>query len=250
MEALARFLHADALKLRRTPFFIVHAAVPLGVAAVFLAYLSFTEYAAAGLMAAYLQVVGIGMPLAAALATSIAADQETDAGGGFFLLVAPSRGATLASKLIFLAVSGLASCLAAVLLFAGGAALLQPGFQPEFSTCVLQGLVLWAAALFLYLLHTWLSLRFGRNANFAAAAFEMLLAALMITGLGETVWFAVPCAWPARMVGLVGQVGGGTLPAPSILPVGLAVAAVATAVASVLLFAWIRCWEGYKSEED
>ncbi len=246
----ANQVRSDALKLRRTPFFVVHAAVPLAAAAVFLAYLAVAGHAAPDMMAVYLQILAIGFPLVAAWVSGIVTDQETDAGGGFFLLVSRSRGFVLASKIAFMAVFGLASCCIAVLVFACGAAVLRPDFQLDIAACLLEGAVLWAAALFLYLFHTWLGLRFGRNANFAMAAFEMLLAALMITGLGETVWFVVPSAWPARLVGMVGNalLGNGAF-AQAALLLGAGIAAVGTMAAAALLFWWIRRWEGRKNEE-
>ena len=50
----------------------------------------------------------------------------------------------------------------------------------------------------LYAFHLFLSLCFGKAASMAAGIVEAVLAALMLTGLGDGCWPVVPCAWSGR----------------------------------------------------
>ena len=251
MAGILQLMRADVRKLTSTPFFVLHLAVPVVGAVTFLSYLALTDYAAESMTGVYLQAIALVFPLIVAWVCSIAADQETEASGGFFLLVAVSRARALASKLIVVVFLGLLSCVLAVFLFAGGASLLQPDYVVSWGDSFVQALILWASALFLYMLHLWVSLRFGRNVNFALAAFELLLAALMLTGLGDTIWFAVPCAWGIRMVSAVtGATSAEFSMVQATLPLAVVVAVVLTLAAVAFLFWWMPRWGGRKNEEE
>ncbi len=51
---------------------------------------------------------------------------------------------------------------------------------------------------FLYLLHLWISLRFGKGASISVGVAGSLVAALMLTGLGEGIWYFIPWGWGVR----------------------------------------------------
>lgn len=246
-----QYLCADALKLKRSHFVALHVGAPLMGVSVFLAYLYATGYAAETLMQAYVRVLAIVYPLVAAGVSSLVMDQETSAGGGFFLLIPPSRVKALCSKLFFMAGAGLVACFLAVMGFAYGATLIQVEYAPDFLRCLQTVLMLWACSLFLYFFHTWLGLRFGRNVNFAVAVVEMLLAALMRTGLGEMIWFFIPSAWGVRLGSLFMDAEAGTSMIfwQGSATVGCAVAFVGTVAMLGFLFVWIKKWEGRKNEE-
>lgn len=245
-------MQADILKLKGTRFLAIHLVTPALGVSVFLAYLYFSGYSAEILIQAYVRVLAIVYPLVAAGVSSLVADQEADAGGGFFLLTSPSRAKALWSKLLIMMGGGLVACFLAVMGFAAAAPLIQADYAPNFLTCFQATLILWACSLFLYFFHMWLGLRFGRNVNFAVAVGEVLIAALMRTGLGETVWFFVPSAWGVRLVSFfmaVPSEGAMTTTWSVSADLGSLVALTGTAVMLVFLFMWIKKWEGRKNEE-
>lgn len=243
-------LAADARKLTATPFFILHLALPVLGGGVVLLYGAVAKYDAAKLAMLYVQLLALVYPLVAAWACNIIAQQELEAGGGYQLLTGPRRGVALGSKLFYLLACGLLACLLAVggyglVVNAGGAAL--PGFGRLAVT-------LWASMLFTYLLHLWLGLGVGRSVGFAVAAGEVLVAALLMTGLGDSIWYVVPCAWGVRFVSmrsmLLWQPGLSQAPAlQAELWRGAMAALVITLAMAVFVLFWFARWEGRREEE-
>jgi len=94
-------------------------------------------------------------------------------------------------------------------------------------------------------------LRFGRNVSFAMSAVELLFSALMLTGLGETVWFLVPSAWGVRLVSLYARYAGGQV-VTTVLPISsiISIIALTTLGMLVLILVWLCRWEGRKSYDD
>lgn len=250
MKNFGSQLRADAIQLGKTPFFILHLAIPALGILIFTLYQSISIIAPNRFAVNYYQVLTLIFPLIAAWLCSIVAEQEVEAGGGFNLLATPSRTKKLLSKLVYLLVCGLGACLLAVLGYGGAVVYMKPGFSLPLSTTLSMAVLVWGCAVFEYLFHTWLCLRFSRNASFAAAATEVLLAALMLTGLGERIWFFIPSAWGVRLVSLLASLlTAGDSTALPVMQTGLSIAAVVTLVMAALLFTWFFNWEGRKKEE-
>ncbi len=62
------------------------------------------------------------------------------------------------------------------------------------------GLFLLTSTVILYLLHLLIAFLFGSGATIGLGIFEVLVSALLLTGLGDGIWQFVPCAWPARLM--------------------------------------------------
>lgn len=247
---MGKILRSDALKLKGTPFYTVHVAVPIFGILIFLGYMGITGYEAENLTANYFTLLSLIFPILAAWVCSIVTDQEVETGGGFFMLSMVSRAKALFSKLVFLLGFGLAACLLVIMGFGVLAPLVRRGYAPSFQFLLGSALIVWGCSLFLYFFHTWLSLKFGRNVSFAAAAVELLLAALMLTGLGDTVWFLIPSAWGMRLMKLYASyTTGGSISTFIPVPTILAIVTLSTLGMGMLLFVWMRKWEGRKNEE-
>lgn len=248
MNQFRRIVKADIIKLRKTPFFILHVVIPLVGIGIFSGYQILTNYDSNALMINYFQVLSLVYPIIAAWLTTIVTDQEIEAGGGFFLLNPASKSRTLLSKVNLLVISGLFACLVV-----GGGYHLFVNFRPDYSLpssliFLLVG-VIWCCALFLYLFHLWLGLCFGRNVNFAVAAVELLLSALLLTGLGETIWYFFPCAWGIRLIPLIASCFNGNVSDILMkIQLGMGSLVFLTVAMIVFLFVWFRKWEGRKNE--
>jgi len=250
MQKLSKQITSDAIRLNKTSFFILHLAIPVLGILCFAAYQSMTIYAPDKFAINYYQVLTLIYPLLAAWLCSIITEQEVEAGGGFFLLSTPSRAKSLLSKLIYLVLFGLAACLFVTMGYSGVIVFIRPEFSLPLSTTLRMALLVWGCAFFEYLFHTWLGLRFGRNVSFAVAAVEILFAALMLTGLGETIWFFVPSAWGVRLVSLLSRyLKGGDTATVSAMQLGALMAVILTLLMLVFLFLWFRRWEGREKEE-
>lgn len=242
-------IKADALKLCKTPFFWLHLIIPLACIVIFVAYIAFARHDANQFALIYYQMIALAYPLVAAWLTSIIAEQEVDAGQGFFLLSAPSRTSTLCSKLFYLLVCGFIACLIALLGFHGVASLVLSNYSLALTQTFSVMLVTWACVLFQYFFHLRLGLRFGRNVNFAVAAAEILVAGLMITGLGEAVWFFVPSAWGIRFVSMLATYDAFGSIVVAGMQIGIILAVLMTLAMLIALVVWFSRWEGRRAEE-
>lgn len=249
MRGLKQDIQADLFKLRKTAFFWLHLVVPFLGIIIFFGYQKLTNYPANALTINYFQLLALIYPILAVWMTTILVDQEIEAGGGFFLLNASSKARVLFSKIILLLTPGLFSCL-----FIGlGYHLVLSQFKSDYSLPLslifILTIVIWGSALFLYFFHLWLGFCFGRNVNFALAAVEFLLSALLLTGLGETIWFFFPCAWGIRLVPLVATYfSGNTLEALQKIEMGLGSIISLTGIMLIFLFVWFSKWEGRGNE--
>ncbi|WP_310551391.1 lantibiotic immunity ABC transporter MutG family permease subunit [Paenibacillus glufosinatiresistens] len=246
MASLSALFKADLLKTRRTPFLLLHLLAPLLAAAVFLAYYSYSPWSAADKVQAYLQVLGCAMPTLIALICSMMAEQEA-AGQFQGMLALPAlRIKVYASKLLLLLVYGLGAVLAAVALFG-------IGFRELLGEDSLGMAFYWSGAgllfgcnMFLYLLHSYISLRLGRGPSIGIGIGGSLTAALMLTGLGEGIWPYVPFAWGVRLISVWTLHWAGTsLPLRELqADAGIAGCILATLTAAVLSGFWFNRWEG------
>ncbi|WP_429959279.1 lantibiotic immunity ABC transporter MutG family permease subunit [Enterococcus sp. AZ196] len=249
MRRFKRILQADILKVKRTPFLLLHLIIPLLGIVIFFSYQQWTNHQANRLTINFFQILALIYPILAAWLTTIVADQEIEAGDGFFLLSSPVKFLALSSKMVLLVIFGLLSCL-----FVGaGYHLILSQFRSDYSLSLalillLVGIV-WCCALFQYFFHLWLGLCFGRNVNFSVAAVELLLSALLLTGLGETIWFLFPCAWGLRMVPLLAAyLENNSVDVLTKIQLGELSMVLLTLMMFGFLSIWFSQWEGRKNE--
>lgn len=222
----------------------LHLLIPLAASLLFLAYYTVSPWESGAKITAYFETVAIAFPLMLGLICSKAADLEGQAGGFQTMLCAvPSRTTAFAGKLIFLLLLGILSIALAAGVFAAGF-----GTAPFPLYLKLAGALL-AANLFLYILHLFASLRFGRGASIGLGIAESLVSALALTGLGDGIWYFIPCTWGARLCDYLVYIW--LHPSSSAfgnteIAKGLLLAAVTFAAALAACLFWFRNWEGRK----
>ncbi|WP_405105397.1 lantibiotic immunity ABC transporter MutG family permease subunit [Paenibacillus sp. FSL K6-1217] len=251
MNTLPGLLRADLLKTRRTPFLLFHLLTPLIGAGLFLAYYSFSSWGESDKVLAFMQSIACAFPTLIGLLCAMAAEQEASAGQFQGMLALPaSRITTYLSKLLLLLGFGLGAVLLTFALFGAGFGwLLQQGSQgPLFY--LTGAAIIFGSSPFLYLLHLTVSLRFGRGASIGIGISGSLIAALMLTGLGDTLWPYIPFAWGSRFISLwvLGRTGLTVSPAVSGLNTGLWICIIATIMAGLLSVLWFRRWEGRSAD--
>ena len=246
MLTFIRCIRSDFYKFRHTSMLWIHALIPLTAAILFIAYYSMSSWKAEAKISGYLEVIGVAFPLMLGLITGKAAEQEGQAGSFQTMLCGvKSREAAYASKLVVLLLLGILSIIIAIGVFA-------VGFQtiPAMMYVKAGGLLI-AGNIFLYILHLFVSLRYGRGTSIGIGMVESLISALALTGLGDGKWYYIPCAWSARLCDNLVF----TWLNPS-MAIGyeeihkcLIVAACATVAAFILSLFWFKSWEGRKSYE-
>ena len=263
-----RALHSELIRMRTSPLVAAHLACALAAGAACGAYFAVAPWDPARGADAYAQFLGALMPLMAGIVCGLAFDAERVAGGMANLVGAPSRRTALAAKVAVLFLMGAATLalaigLFAIILAAAGRCGLEPA---AYAWCVV-GLALGSAPL--YILASWLALRFGRNTAIGVGAVGLLLAFFSIGGLahglmtGEltgahpNILGLIPLTWAARLGSLGVECGIVALDVTGQLASGLAGAAqvhtqtlftgglclTLAAVAFIALLAWFTRFE-------
>jgi ABC-2 type transport system permease protein len=126
------------------------------------------------------------------------------------------------------------------------------GFQtaPEILYVKAAGLLI-AGSVFLYILHLFVSLRFGRGASIGLGIVESLISALALTGLGDGKWYYIPCTWSARLCDCLVFIWNNPSQAVGYTEIEkcMMVAIPATITAFVISLFWFQRWEGSRSNE-
>lgn len=196
MVSFVRYIASDLRKTKRLGFRAAHILIPICTAMLFLLYYRYSAWDSMTKVSGYFQILSMGFPFLIGLFCALLAEQEFSAGAFFHMLFAPQRYRAVLSKLSLLILCGGLSVFSASFLFAAGycADCRDYVFYAE------AALLLWAGSIPLYIWHLFLSLRFPRGVSLVIGITESLLAALMITSLGDAVWKYFPCAWSARWI--------------------------------------------------
>lgn len=192
-----RYLKSDIYKLRHCAFFPVHLLFSLLGAGLMLTYAGISGSSNINKIAAFSQIYAIAYPFVISIVCQIVADQEMQAGYFQNLLTQTSRTKVIISKLTWLFCTGFTTVGISTVLF-GVFFPLVTGTNLPAEFLLVISLVLWLSNLFLYGLHLFLAIRFGRNLSISVGAVGSLLSALMQTGLGTGLWYVIPYGWGIR----------------------------------------------------
>ena len=158
----------------------------------------------------------------------------------------PSRIATYIGKLGFLMICAMGATFLAL----GTFAVLYR--DAPASLYLKAGILLLITMLPLYLIHLFVGMSFGKGASMGLGIAGSLIAALMITGLGDAVWKYIPWAWSVRAMDytvlawdrpqLYAQV-------KTDFSSGMIISVCCTICLLIASLVWFRSWEGGKTSE-
>ncbi|EON72946.1 lantibiotic immunity ABC transporter MutG family permease subunit [Lysinibacillus sphaericus] len=246
-----RLLRAEFLKTKRTPFFVMHLLVPIIISGLFLAYYSYSPWDFDGKVAAYYQGLACGFPIIIGLVCAMSSEQEAAAGHFQLMFTATSiKILAFVSKLLHLLLFSFGAILFAILVFSFGfiKILHEDRFDVQFY--VIGACILFGSTIFLYILHLFVSLRFGKGASIGLGIVEALLVALLLTGLGDGIWSFIPYGWGGHFISLwtLYESGVELSVVQTELQVGMITCISGTLLAFLLACLWFWRWEGRKSE--
>lgn len=199
---MIRHLKAEALKLRHTAFYGIHGGLAMVASILFLAYFAGSDAGALWQITAYVECVGIALPLVVSVVCGMAVEIETSSHLQVFLGSPCGKGKTFFYKNVWLLCCGLAAVMFAMLLFGGGYERVFHHSGIGLGGYVKTALLLWVGALPLYWEHLLLQFQYSKMVSLAVGVAECLLAALFLTGLGDGIWPLFPCSWGARLADL------------------------------------------------
>lgn len=244
---IIRSIRAEFYKIRHTWLPWAYLLLPLSYA--LLAYFSckvtglkFQEPGSN--IEGYLELLGGVFPIIIGLITAKAADMEASSGQFQNMLsITTSRKTTMIGKTCSLLLCALFSISLAVGVFCMlyGHALV--------SLWVHAVVLIFCGCIFPYLLHILLSFQFGSGASIGLGFVESLLALLALTGLGDGVWYYIPCTWMARLSGNLLQMW--LYPNQMVFYMEIRKCALFAAPTTLLLLlvllGWFSRWEGRAS---
>ncbi|MBD5526067.1 MAG: lantibiotic immunity ABC transporter MutG family permease subunit [Lachnospiraceae bacterium] len=200
MHNLLRYIKADYMKTKHTPLRLAHLVIPCVMAVVFLTYYAVTPWNAYGKVQAYFQIIGLGYPFLIGTFCAIVAEQESYAGTYQMMLAVTDRKSAFISKPLLLIVFGTFSVALAAVLFGTGYYFVLKQHAVRYSFYWIAALAMVGGSIFLYIWHMFLALRFNKGISVGLGIAESLLSAVLLTGLGDSVWILFPAAWASRLV--------------------------------------------------
>ncbi len=245
-------IKTELYKLSHSGLIWIHIFVPLGAVSVFLVYYRFAAWSELGKVTGYLQILSIAYPVIIALVTTIVSDFEMRAGHCQLVLMTPChRSIVHIVKLSVLLVCGFLSCLLAVLGF-GVAFRLMGNIRFSISFFVKSAVLLFCGNILLYEISYLVSFGFPKGAGIGLGIVGSLVAALMQTGLGDAVWYCVPCGISLRWCSLYAL--SQTEHANWIYDTDVRKSVVFMVISGVLLFVllifWGNTWEAKAAMEE
>ncbi|WP_377864715.1 lantibiotic immunity ABC transporter MutG family permease subunit [Bacillus sp. R86525] len=250
MTVLSRILRADFIKMKHTIFFWIHIAMPIIGIALFLSYYSFSQVDSINKVSGYIQVLSISFPLLISIVCSSVVEQEAFA-GDFKELLSTEYGRRKAfiSKVCLLLICGFCSTMLAVVGFAAGFHFWLGQNEFQFALYVEISFILFGCQIFMYICHLFLNFRFSKGASIGVGIIESLLAALMLTGMGDVIWKYTPCAWGVRLCNyfLEHKLSPDSIHVLQVeAKIGAVICVCFTIIAFVISLMWFSFYEGRK----
>ena len=193
MRTIFRCIRANYLKMKRSVLIAVYVLIPFALALTFAGYFHTSNWSRTLKISAFLEMLGIIYPFLTGITLGIIAQQEYRAGQYQFLLSAvPSRVSVYIGEICFLLINSLLFCVIAVACFS----LLFP--FASINGCIQITGLLFLGTAPVYLIHFLCAFMFGKSASMWLGIAGSLLAAIMLTGLGDICWQYIPWAWSVR----------------------------------------------------
>lgn len=256
MLSLFRALRADFQKLKHTQTFWIHIVIPIAGALLFLmCYNLFNSVKTIEKHVLYFESLSMVFPLLIGIICGIVVSQEEQAGQFQVLLSTKSRIITCLSKLLTLILMGMFSLFLALSIVLLGLKLFLHVSNIPYLLYFKVFVWIMFGNIFIYILSFFVSLKFGKGASIFLGIAGMLIAALMITGLGDRCWMYLPWAWSVRFCDFVALnfmavAMNKEIPDFSYnLRKASFITSTYTFVILILQLLWFKFWEGRKCEE-
>lgn len=249
-------IKAELLKYKGTAVLWIHLGLPLTGAVIFILYGMNSAISRAELIYFYAETLSIVFPAAAAIVCALAAEQEREAGNLQNLLLVPGlRCKGAAVKYFVLVLLGLVSCVIAVGVFGIAFPLSEGGSLESVIFYLKLTGILWSSQLFLYLLDLFLAVRFTEGVCIGAGVTCSVLAALLMTGLGDMIWPVSPWSWGGHFASFLiqyqtGQIGSELMEILWVwIRVGIGAEVIFLLTGSILGVLWFGRFEGSSMED-
>ncbi len=206
MTVLLRYMWADVLKMKRTPFIWMHVAAPVLCAGFFLLYMMYGRIQEPYVLySVFFNVIAVLYPLIISIVCGMSASVEEQAGYFQMMLAVPhSKIVSFAGKLLLLLLLNVLSAGLATCLYLAGLKFVLHINDLPYLLFLKGGAWLIAGSIPLYMISFFVGIQYGMGPSGLLGGAGLLMAALMNTGLGDIIWRFFPWAWSVRLSGLAG----------------------------------------------
>lgn len=191
-------IKSSLYKIYHSPLLVIHFLIPILGISLFIWYYSFSIWTETDKLSVYIQTISISFPIIIGLITSIMATSEKKSGHFHLLLSTPmSKYVPHLTNLFWIITFGFFSSFLTLIGF--GIGFRQLGYTNY-------GLIFYAktatllciSVIPLYILHYLVSIVLDVGYSIGIGIIGSLLSALLLTGLGDGIWFFLPWGITAR----------------------------------------------------
>lgn len=195
---LKNYLKSDFYKFYHSNIIKIHLIIPIITIITFLAYYTISPWSELQKIISYIQIISMSFPLIISLIVNMVYEQEQEAGFQYFLGIADKRYNTHISKLILIFILSFISTTITILGF-GTIFYLIGNNLVGIVFYFKQSLVMFASNIVIYMIQYLAVFYFGKGASIGLGIIGSLISALMITGIGDSIWILVPWAYSIRL---------------------------------------------------
>ncbi len=238
MRTWIRLLWVENYKMKHTILPIMHVGIPLVGSILFLLYYGAVSWDGITQVSCFMEIVGLGYPFLVSLICSRSMRLEEGNHYQTFLGGSAGRIPALLAKCVSLQLFGLAAVILGIGFFGLGEIYLLGNTDIPAMAYPVGILALWIGSLLQYPIHLFLNMRFSQSVSMGIGVAQSVLAALLITGLGEGIWQFVPCSWSIRLAILA--LKGIVIPGEVVFPEGGQICLLIGGAICVIIFIWFQ----------
>ena len=247
MVSVLHCLKGEYEKSKHSILRSIHWIIPFLCAVIFAGYYHVSVWEKSVKISTYLETLAVAFPFLTGIIVGMAVQIENQAGHFQLMLgTIPSRTAAYIGKLGFLIINAFGATFLALGVFV----ILYREAPAVF--CMKAGLLLVATMVPVYMIQLMTGVNFGKGASMGLGIAGSLIAALMITGLGDATWKYIPWAWGVRAMDytvlawdspqLYAQVKTDFFS-------GMIISVCCTVCLLIASLVWFHGWEGGKNSE-
>ncbi|MEG0019065.1 MAG: lantibiotic immunity ABC transporter MutG family permease subunit [Oscillospiraceae bacterium] len=242
-------IKSDLYQFLHSPLLFFHLIVPILGALTFVGYYAVSGWDETNNVIAFIQALSTAFPVLIGIITGLVAETEKNAGSFQTMLTTKkSKCIPHMSKIIVLFIFGLAATIMATTLFSVGfQALGYSNFSILFF--IKTAILLFLSMIPLYLLSYLVTFLFGKGMGMGLGIVGGLLSALLLTGLGDNVWWYNPWGIASRFSLSIFLTDFGIQQDTKQIKNAIMVLLLLSIILTALLIVIFNRWEGRKSED-
>ncbi len=194
---MINIIKSEIYKIKGTWLPWIHIVLPIAYSLLFYVALKTTglkNFEESDIIQTYFVLLGAVIPIILSFISSKVVDMEMGAGNFQTLLsTTKSRSKAYIGKLLVLELGFVISLALAIIIFA-----ILTRYQ-NISDWLIEFFLILISSLSLYMIHLWVSIVLSSGASIGLGFLETMFALLLMTVIGDNIWYFIPCTWGSRL---------------------------------------------------